>query len=113
MSEQSTNWTKNELKAYLLFYCANADFIESQEEKTLIHSYINDDKIDEIHQEFNNDNDFKRIQKIQSSIQNLQLSQKEIDSLIEEIGNLFLSDGKYDLLEENLFLGLKRILRNK
>jgi len=111
MSERSTNWTKNELKAYLLLYCANADFIESEEEKELIRSNINDEKFTEIQQQFENDNDFQRIQKIQSSVVELQYSPSEIDSLIEEIKNLFLSDGKYDLLEENIFLGLKRLLR--
>ena len=112
MSEGSTNWTKKELKAYLLFYCANADFIETEEEKELIQSKIKEDKLNKIYKEFKNDNDYQRIQKIQSTIEDKEYSQSEIDSLILDITNLFLSDGKYDQLEENIFLGLKRILRN-
>lgn len=30
-----TNWTKAEFKAYLLAYCAQTDYIETEEEKTL------------------------------------------------------------------------------
>ena len=112
MNERSTNWTKKTLKTYLLLYCANADFIETDEEKELIHSKINDKKYKKIYEEFNNDNDYQRIQKIQLAVEEHQLSQREIESLIEEIKNLFLTDGKYDQLEENLFLGLKRLLRN-
>jgi leucyl-tRNA synthetase len=42
MSEYSTKWSKEELEAYLLFYCANADFIETDEEKKFIHSKVSD-----------------------------------------------------------------------
>jgi len=30
MEQIKTNWNREEFKAYLLIYCANADFVESE-----------------------------------------------------------------------------------
>ena len=49
-----TNWTEDELKAYLLIYCANADFTESKIEIDFIKSKILSSNFDKIHREFNN-----------------------------------------------------------
>ena len=61
MSDNTTNWRKDELEAYLLFYCANADFVESDEEKKFIHSRVSDEVYSKIHLEFIKDKDFTRI----------------------------------------------------
>ncbi len=108
MGEKDTNWTYDELKAYLLIYCANADFTESKVETDVIKSKILSD-FDKIHKEFKKDNDYQSIQKIQSTIVRLGYTENEKDSLLEEIKEIFLSDEKYDILEQNLFKGLKHI----
>lgn len=63
-----TNWSHEELKAYLLFYCANADYIETEEEIELIKSKVDMNTYKNIHSEFKRDNDYQQIQKIQTTV---------------------------------------------
>jgi len=110
MKDITTNWTKKELKAYILLYCAFADFVENDYEKESILSIVDKDIYKKMHKEFDADNDFQRIQKIQYSLHALEYSKKNIAKLEEEIMELFLSDGKFDLLEKNMNRVIKRIL---
>lgn len=111
MENKNINWTKEDLKTYLLIYCANADFSESKIEIEFIKAKIQTTDFDKIHREFEQDNDNECIQKIQASIKELNYKKDEIDSLINEIKELFLSDGEYDILEKNIFRGLKHIVK--
>ncbi|MBK7095313.1 MAG: hypothetical protein IPH57_09820 [Saprospiraceae bacterium] len=109
MEEYQTNWTKEELKIYLLIYCAKADFLESKVETDFIKSKIKDNSFERIHEEFNKDNDYQSIQKIRTTIEKYSYSKDAIAQLFEEMKELFLSDGKYGILEQNLFMGLNHI----
>lgn len=111
MSEYRTKWSKEEFEAYLLFYCANADYVETPEEKELIHNKISEEVYTAIHLEFNKDNDYIRIQKIIDSAERLELSKQEIDDFYKEIEELFNVDGKFDILEREIYIGLKRVLK--
>ncbi len=113
MGETKTNWTNEELKIYILIYCANADFYESTFEIDFIKSKIRTSNFEKIYQEFKEDNDYQSIRKIQLSIKNQGYTDSDMDTLFKEIKELFLSDNKYDLLEKNLNRGLSRILNNK
>ncbi|GJM35858.1 MAG: hypothetical protein DHS20C18_48590 [Saprospiraceae bacterium] len=110
MKEINTNWSKEDLKAYLLLYCANADFVETEEEVNLIQSKVGEDRYKNIHIEFDQDNDYQKIQKIQANLEKHNYSKEQIDSLFQEMKELFLTDGNYDTLEQNLWRGLKRLL---
>ena len=105
-----TNWTEDELKAYLLIYCANADFTESKVEIDFIKSKILSSNFEKIHREFKKDNDYQSIQKIQSTIERFEYSSTKKDELLAEIKGIFLSDYKYDTLEKNLMRGLRYII---
>jgi len=109
MKKIISNWTKEELKAYILIYCANADFSESKLEIDYIKSKIHTGIFENIHTEFEKDNDYQSIQKIQTAIKEHNLTDNE--TLIGEIMELFLIDDNYDLLEQNLYIGLRHILR--
>lgn len=111
MNNNITNWTKEELKIYILIYCANADFSESKFEVDFIKSKIKTDNFEKIHAEFEDDNDYQSIQKIQLSIEKHGYTNDEKNRLFGEIKELFLSDKKYDVLERNLYLGLSQILK--
>jgi uncharacterized protein YlbG (UPF0298 family) len=113
MSEFNTNWTKTELSAYTLLYCAHANFRETSEELELVKSKVDSDELKSIRKEFKNDNDYQSIQKIQATVQRLGYTWSEIDDLISEIKTLFLADGTFDQQERTLFSGLKKILENK
>lgn len=110
MSITKPNWTKEDLKIYILIYCAKADFNESNIEVDFIKSKLKNSDYEKLHTEFEADNDYQSIQKIQAALDKHGYSEKEVNGLFMEIKKLFLSDGKYDVLEQNLLLGLKHIL---
>jgi hypothetical protein len=109
MKKTNINWTKEELKIYILIYCANADFSESKLELDYIKSKIQTNNFEKIHNEFEKDNDYQSIQKILSSIKEHHYENDE--SLLREIMELFLIDDRFDILEQNLYMGLKHILK--
>lgn len=111
MSDLKTNWSKKELNAYILMYCANANFKETSEEFEMIQSKVNTDSLYAIRKEFNNDNDYQSIQKIQSTIERLGYNASQIDEIIAEIKSLFLADGTFDPIEKVMFSGLRNLLK--
>jgi hypothetical protein len=111
VKDNNNHWTKEEFKIYLLLYCANADFSESKSELDLIKLNASHSNFDKIHKEFEGDNDYQSIQKIQAAAEGHGYTVDELESLYEEIKELFLSDGKYDVLEQNLYRGLRHILK--
>ena len=102
------NWTKDDLRMYLLIYCANADFVESPEELEFIKSKIGHSDFAKMHAEFEGDNDYQSIQKIQKAYEALGYTSP--DALFDEVREFFKSDGEFDILERNLMLYLKHIL---
>ena len=112
MDDFATDWTQQELKAYMLLYCAHADFVVSPEEKAYIKSKVNHQEYQKIHSEFEEDNDYQRIQKINATIERFGYSKEELDKTFRSIKNLFLSDGEMDVLEQNIYRGLKKLLPN-
>jgi len=110
MSEFQTNWTKDELIAYILLYAAKADYIETKEEQEIVLARVSKERFDKIHNELDNDNDYVSVQKISDTMHEFNFSNKDIEAIISEIKALFLSDGNFDVLEQNLFRGLKRLL---
>lgn len=110
MSDYTTSWNKQELSAYVLLYCANANFSKAEEETDMIRSKVDPDRYKSIHKEFNNDNDYQSISKIKVAVDRLGYSEAQIDGLIDEIKTLFLADGTFDQSEKTLFFGLKKLL---
>ncbi|RMA64478.1 hypothetical protein [Ulvibacter antarcticus] len=113
MHDFKTNWTRQELSAYLLLYCAHADFIESEKEVELIRSKVDKEHYKSIHEEFEIDNDYQSIQKIEAAIDRLGYNKEQIHDLVEEMKMLFHVDGEYDAAENALFTGLKHLLEGK
>jgi hypothetical protein len=109
MKEFDTNWSKEELKVYILIYCANANFSESEVETDFIKSKTRGNSFERIHDEFDKDDDYQSIQKIRLTLKKYGYSKDETGRLFKEMKELFLSDGKYDILEQNLFRGLNHI----
>lgn len=111
MSDITTNWSREEFEAYLLFYAADADFIQTEEERKLIHSKVSEAAFAKMNAEFQKDNDFIQIQKIIATVERFELSKEEINTLLLEVTQLFEADGKIDILEREYFIGLKRLLK--
>ncbi len=111
MNEFETNWSKDELKAYILMYCSQADFVVSKQETDYIKSKIKIDHFEKIQFEVTKSSDYESIQKMLYSMEKHGYSKDEKETLFNEIKELFLSDGSYEILEKNLFNGLSRILK--
>lgn len=106
-----TNWTKEEFEAYLLCYCANADCVESPEETALILNKVSQLAYEKMATEFKADNDYQSISKIIDTAQRFDLSKSDIDTLFNEIKQMFHADGKVDIMEREIYIGLKRVLK--
>ena len=111
MKEITTDWNSNEFKAYMLLFCAYVDMVEQKEEQKLIREKVGKKTYKRIHEEFDDDNDFARIQKLQHTAQRLNYSTKEMDALIEETLELFKCDGKFLQIEQNMHRQLIRLLK--
>lgn len=111
MKEITTEWTRPEFKAYLMIYAANANYFESDDELDIIHKLVANDEYKMIHREFEKDNDYQSIQKILFNIEKFKYSKNELDELVNDIKTLFNADGEFDLLESNILLALKKLLK--
>lgn len=106
-----TDWTRQEFKAYLLLYAANANFFETEAEKETILSMVDPFIYKRIHKELDQDNDYQSIQKILHNIDKFHYSKEYLDVLINDIQTVFDADNKLDILEENMLLALKKLLK--
>lgn len=105
----TTNWTKEELLAYILIWSANADFIVDEAETDQILSKVEESVFKKVKREFADDNDMQRLQKVNAALERLNYSSEGKSEIFEEMKELFLSDGNYNTLEKNLELGFKKI----
>lgn len=110
MKPITTTWNKEELKTYVLIYCAHADFNVSKVEIAYVKTKHPTGHFDTIHQEFDKDNDFISIEKIRNTMERLHLTNEEKETLKSEIKGVFLADGTMDLQEENLMRGLAHFM---
>ncbi|PKP28524.1 MAG: hypothetical protein CVU02_00660 [Bacteroidetes bacterium HGW-Bacteroidetes-19] len=110
MENYKTTWSREEFQAYLLLYCASADFVITEEEREIIKSKLCVEKYQTICKEFSKDNDFESLQKIIDTTERLQISKIEKENIFNEMKVLFFIDDDYSELERNLRIGLMRIL---
>ncbi|CAM1333802.1 hypothetical protein [Tenacibaculum aestuariivivum] len=111
MKEVIKKWTKKEFQTYVFIYCMNSDFRETAEELKLIDSKTSNKIYEDMHYEFEKDNDYQSIQKIIASSEKYNYTKEELDTLFNDIKELFLVDGEYVILEKSLLSGLKRLLK--
>ena len=106
-----TDWSKKEFKAYLLLFAANSNYFESEEEKEIILTLVDPIVYKRIHKELDHDNDYQSIQKILHNVEKFNYSKDDLDALISDIQALFNANGEHDILEDNLLLALKKLLK--
>lgn len=103
-------WSKNELKIYILLLCANADKIETEEEIDFIKSKSDKETFDKLYKEFSKDDEDASIEKIQANIAQHEYSNMELSNLKKEIHEIFFSDKKFQMKERYLDRLLDNIL---
>ncbi|MFD2823496.1 sulfurtransferase [Lacinutrix iliipiscaria] len=109
-NENTMHWTKDELIAYTLLYAANSNFIEDNKEKNVIIERVDMQTFQNIHDEFDADNDYQSIQKIVQGVKDHQFNTNDINALLAEIKMLFFADGEFDVTERIMYRSLKHIL---
>jgi len=110
MKPKQTQWTKAELKTYILLLCAKADQVEDEEELNFIKSKTAKITFENIYEEFCHDEEDESLEKIQDAIANLDYSNKELAALKMEIHQVFSTDHKVVMKERNLGWILDNIL---
>tara|TARA_B100001250_G_scaffold122062_1_gene103575 strand:- start:315 stop:653 length:339 start_codon:yes stop_codon:yes gene_type:complete len=104
-------WSKEEFKLYLLIYAAQANLVEEEEELESIESKFSKDDINRIYKNVKNLNDFHRCQIIIDFIKSNDFNQDELDGMLLEVEQVFKSDGKFDVMEQQSFYMLKKLLK--
>jgi hypothetical protein len=106
------DWTRDELVAYILLFAANSDFKESNQERNIIISKVDMQTFQEIHDEFDSDNDYQGIKKIMTSLEQHNYSKDDIEVLLADIEVLFFSDGDFNITEQNMLRFLEKLFKN-
>ena len=102
-------YSKEESKAFILFYCAQIDFTYSKEELRYIKLKTKGDRIAKACDEIWASNDYQIIQKIQLLVQKYWRMEDDKICLLKDIKGLFLIDGKWNQMEKNLYRGLNQL----
>lgn len=110
MSSISSPKTKSELQIYLLLLCAYSDNYASQEELEFIQQKVDPTSYKRISEEFLNDSEEERIDKIEDAVRYLEYSYNELSALRREMYEVFFSDCEFKMMERNLDRLLDNIL---
>jgi len=110
MKKKRIQWSKIELKTYILLLCANSDLKERKKEIKVIKSKVDKETFDRIYIEFGMDDEDTSLEKIEASIAQHEYSYKELMSLRQEITEVFLADKKLKPSERYLDRLLDNIL---
>lgn len=102
MKTDETQWSKDELKIYILLLCAKADKIEDEEEIQLIKAKTSNEIFEKLHNQFLNDNEEESLEKIQQALEEHEYSELELCELKNEIQQIFAADRKIPMSESNL-----------
>ncbi len=103
------HWTKNELVAYTLLYAANSNFEEDNKERNLIIAKVDMQTFQKIHEEWEADNDYQSIQKIQAGLKEHNFTEADIDKLLAEVKSMFFADGEFDVYERAMYRSLNKL----
>ncbi len=96
---------------YLLLFATHADFNFDEEERKYILSKVDESTFNRVNHIFEKQNDIQRIDRIRYYMEKGNYSKADVATLTSEVLKLFKSDGDYSTLEQNLMIGLKRILK--
>ena len=94
-----------------MFYAAMTDHKITEEEREHITDNFDADVVKASEKEISNDNDAERLDKISNYVQSNDLSQSDIDSLLEQTKEMYRADGKFDSVEKGTLMILSKILK--
>ena len=109
---KTIDWTRDELVAYILLFAAHSDFKEDNRERDVIISKVDMNTFQDIHDEFDGDNDYQGIQKILTSLRQHNYDKDDVSLLLADIKTLFFSDGEFNINERNMLKSLERLFKS-
>ena len=65
----------------------------------------------EVYKEINQDNDYSRIQKIMSFVENNNYSENDLKGLLVEIKKMYMCDGSFGAAEQMVFSSLQKLFK--
>jgi len=109
MLNQEIPYSKEESKAYILYYCVQIALTLSKEELDHIKSKTNLKHIAKARKEICGSNDYQIIQKIQQLVRKYWRKEEERNQLFQDIRTLLITDGRCNQMVRNLFRGLYQL----
>lgn len=110
MTSETSQWSKEELKIYILIFCASVDSEETEDEINLIKSKTTPDTFNKMYKLFNLHSEQESIDKIDDCVQGHEFTEMELAEFRQEIYKLFLTDNKFHRKEQSLDRILDNIL---
>ena len=110
MDKIKQDWTYNQFLAFLLLYCARADYSITDAEKKFIRSKTDNIDLKVIRDEFDKLPEYEIIQIILYFKEKYYNTPELRNKMYDDIKELFLADGNYTFNEENLFNAMKGLL---
>jgi|GEM_PF-1259074 len=103
-------WKRKHFLCYVLLYAAAADLTVSPEEEAYIQEQVGEKSYKRIKDEFDKDNDSQRIHKLVAFSQGEDFDQEYSRIVMNDMEDLFLSDGDYTHWEKSIGRALKRLM---
>ena len=103
-------WTFEDLKTFVLLYCANADLEETPEELRMISRDVSPERFEELTDFFVSNSDYDNLQAIVSLKSKYFPDPAGVERLVREMEALFRVDGDYSYLEKIILTAVRRIL---
>lgn len=110
MATQPNQLSKEELKIYILIFCASVDANATVDEMDLIKSKTTPDIFNKMHASFNAHSEQESIDKIEDAINSHEFTEMELAEFRQEIYRIFLTDSKFHRKEQSLDRILDNIL---
>lgn len=111
MDKVELGWTKEKFKAYVMVYAAQSDQVETKDEKDYLESNFESSLLKEVYKEINQDNDYNRIQKIMSFVEENNFSKDNLKGLLVEIKKMYMCDGNFGSAEQMVFSSLQKLFK--
>ncbi|GAA4898160.1 hypothetical protein GCM10023311_23730 [Flaviramulus aquimarinus] len=107
-----STWTKDELLAYILIYVSNADLNQSRTETQYILNRVDKNVYKRVTDQFEKDSDYQSIQNIIEAVKTHDYYRNDLADLFADIKLMAFADGEYDVMEQMVYMQLKKILKN-
>jgi acyl-CoA-binding protein len=112
MSTQNPSWTQNDFISLLMLYASKADMQTTDDEISWIKERFATERFDQVKGTFHQQSDYENIQMIEALKERFFPNEEKQRTLETYLKELFKADGSVSHLEEQIMMGLKRLLWN-